>query len=97
MREIENVRKQGIEGWIDDQIDTQPATYHEIYIKEIENDLNGARLDKTYRTNNDIRIEDENLQTAFARAAISGSDQLRQRGCFCIISDTCDLTTRWKY
>ena len=84
MREIENVRKQGIEGWIDDQIDTQPATYHEIYIKEIENDLNGARVDKTYRTNNDIRIEDENLQTAFARAAISGSDQLRQRVAFAL-------------
>ncbi len=84
MSEIENVRKQGIEGWIDDQIDNQPATYHEIYIKEIENDLNGARIDKTYRTNNDIRIEDENLQTAFARAAISGSDQLRQRVAFAL-------------
>ena len=84
MPEIENVRKQGIEGWIDDQIETHPATYHENYIKEIENDMNGARIDKTYRINNDIRIEDENLQTAFARAAISGSDQLRQRVAFAL-------------
>ena len=32
----------------------------------------------------DIRIEDENLQTAFARAAISGPDQLRQRVAFAL-------------
>ncbi|MDB4749159.1 DUF1800 family protein, partial [Akkermansiaceae bacterium] len=84
MPEIEEVRRQGVEGWIDDQIKTQPKTHHESYIREIENDLNGARVDKTYRTNNDIRIEDENLQTAFARAAISGSDQLRQRVAFAL-------------
>ena len=84
MSEIEDVRRQGIEGWIDTQIETQPITYHESYIKEIEDDLNGARIDKTYRTNNDIRIEDENLQTAFARAAISGPDQLRQRVAFAL-------------
>ena len=84
MPEIQNVREQGIEGWIDDQIENQPATYHEHYIKEIENDLNSAQVDKTYRINNNIRIEDDNLQTAFARAAISGSDQLRQRVAFAL-------------
>lgn len=84
MSEIQTVREQGIEGWIDDQIENQPATYHEHYIREIEDDLNSAQVDKTYRINNNMRIEDDNLQTAFARAAISGSDQLRQRVAFAL-------------
>jgi uncharacterized protein (DUF1800 family) len=84
MSEIETVRQLGIEGWIDDQIENQPATHHEDYIQEIENDLNGPRVDQTYRTNNDERVEDENLQSAFARAAISGPDQLRQRVAFAL-------------
>ncbi|MDA7494370.1 hypothetical protein N8485_06225, partial [Akkermansiaceae bacterium] len=33
MPEIEEVRRQGVEGWIDDQIKTQPKTYHESYIR----------------------------------------------------------------
>ena len=82
--EINVVRKQGIEGWIDDQIENQPITHHEDYIREIENDLNGPRVDTTYRTNNGLRVEDENLQSAFARAAISGPDQLRQRVAFAL-------------
>ncbi|MDA7891706.1 DUF1800 family protein [Akkermansiaceae bacterium] len=84
MSEIETVRQLGIEGWIDDQIENKPATHQEDYIQEIENDLNGPRVDHTYRTNNDKRVEDENLQSAFARAAISGPDQLRQRVAFAL-------------
>ena len=75
----------GIESWIDDQISNQPATYQENYIVEIENDLNGPRLDKTYRTrNDDADVDDSNLQSAFARAAVSGPDQLRQRVAFAL-------------
>jgi uncharacterized protein (DUF1800 family) len=84
MSEIENVRRQGIEGWIDDQIESQPATHHEDYIREIENDLNGPRVDNSYHIANNERLEDGNLQSAFARAAISGPDQLRQRVSFAL-------------
>ena len=84
MVDIETVRSMGLESWIDDQIANQPATHHEDYIVQIQEDLNGARLDTTYRTNNDERVEDENLQTAFARAAVSGPDQLRQRVAFAL-------------
>lgn len=85
MEEIRKVRAMGIEGWIDDQIQTQIQTYHEDYIREIQADLNGPRVDLTYRYNNDEdRVEEENLQSAFARAAISGPDQLRQRVAFAL-------------
>ncbi len=84
MSEIESVRQMGVEDWIDDQIENQVATHHEDYIRKIEADLNGPRVDNTYRTNNDERVEDENLQSAFARAAISGQDQLRQRVAFAL-------------
>lgn len=85
LADIDIVRGMGIESWIDDQISNQPATYHENYIVEIENDLNGPRLDKTYRTrNDDADVDDSNLQSAFARAAVSGPDQLRQRVAFAL-------------
>ena len=84
MSTIHEVRGMGLEAWIDDQIEAQVATHHEDYIREIQDDLNGAHVDTTYRTNNDERVEDDNLQSAFARAAISGPDQLRQRVAFAL-------------
>ncbi len=85
MKEINEVREMGIEGWIDDQINRKPVTHHEDYIREIMADLNGPRVDLTYRFNGDeSEVEDSNLQSAFARAAISGPDQLRQRVAFAL-------------
>ncbi len=85
MAEVEKVRATGIEAWIDDQIQNQPRTHHEDYIRKIQADLNGPRVDLSYRYNNDEEnVEEENLQSAFARAAISGPDQLRQRVAFAL-------------
>lgn len=84
LNDINTARTMGIEGWIDDQIQNQPTTHHEDYIREIQADLNGARIDTTYLSNNGNRVEDENLQTSFARAAVSGPDQLRQRVAFAL-------------
>lgn len=85
LAEIDKVRQLGVKAWIEDQIENQPITHHEDYIIEIEDDLNGPRLDETYRTRNDgADIDDSNLQSAFARAAVSGPDQLRQRVAFAL-------------
>lgn len=84
MADIHEVRRMGLEGWIDHQMQTQPATHHEDYIRKIQDDLNGARVDTSYLTNDGERVEDANLQSAFARAAISGPDQLRQRVAFAL-------------
>lgn len=85
MKDIHVVQAMGIESWIDDQINNQPATHHQDYIKEIQADLNGPRLDRTYLFNSDeTQVEEENLQTSFARAALSGPDQLRQRVAFAL-------------
>lgn len=85
MSDIEVVRRMGLEPWINDQIDNQPPTHHEDYILQIQQDLNGPHLDKTYRTSGDDEIvSDENLDSAFARAAVSAPDQLRQRVAFAL-------------
>ncbi|YCM44127.1 DUF1800 family protein [Verrucomicrobiaceae bacterium 227] len=85
MEEIHKVRELGLEAWIDDQINVQPATHHRDYITEIQADLNGPRLDRSYLFNSDeTSVGEENLQTSFARAAISGPDQLRQRVAFAL-------------
>ncbi|MGC6567562.1 MAG: DUF1800 family protein [Akkermansiaceae bacterium] len=85
MTDIQKVQAMGLENWIDDQINNQPPTHHEDYIREIQADLNGPQLDLTYRYDDDeTHVEEENLQTSFARAAISGPDQLRQRVAFAL-------------
>ena len=85
MADIHRVRALGLEAWIDDQINSQPASHHGDYITEIQADLNGPRLDRSYLVNTDeTYVEEQNLQTSFARAAISGPDQLRQRVAFAL-------------
>jgi uncharacterized protein (DUF1800 family) len=85
MEEVQKVRATGIEAWLDDQIQNQPQTHHEDYIREIQADLNGPRVDLSYLYNNDEdNVKEHNLQSAFARAAISGPDQLRQRVAFAL-------------
>ncbi|MGJ8723804.1 MAG: DUF1800 family protein [Roseibacillus sp.] len=82
---IEEVRSMGLEAWIDDQIMGQPPTHHRDYVDEISQDFHGPRTDLTYSYNvgSDF-IDGNNVQTAFARAAISGPDQLRQRVAFAL-------------
>ncbi len=85
LRELDRVQQVGIAAWIDDQITNQPATPHRKYIEQIYADFNGSRTDLTYSFNEmDQFINGNNATTPFARAAISGPDQLRQRVAFAL-------------
>ncbi|MBL9146821.1 MAG: DUF1800 family protein [Verrucomicrobiaceae bacterium] len=80
--DIERVQQLGFEGWINEQ-KTVPVSWHSTYIKQIIADYNGPRADLTYSYNED-NLFGINMQTAFARATIQGSDQLRQRVAFAL-------------
>ena len=84
LEDIDRVQQLGFEGWINDQL-TQPATLHSTYAKAINADLFGPQTDMTYSAGTDNSfLFGHNLNTAFARAAIGGSDQLRQRVAFAL-------------
>ena len=85
MEDIGTVQEMGLEAWIDDQIQNQEATFHSTYLEEIYRDFDGPRVDTTYSFNEmDDFLNGGNYDTAFARAAISGPDQLRQRVAFAL-------------
>lgn len=85
LRELDRAQQLGLADWIDDQITNQPATLHRKYIERIYADFNGPRTDLTYSFNElDQFINGNNATTPFARAALSGSDQLRQRVAFAL-------------
>ncbi len=83
LADIERVQQLGYAGWIAEQ-KALPATLHSTYIKRIIADVNGARADRSYNANEDGFLFGNNMNTAFARAAIQGSDQLRQRVAFAL-------------
>jgi uncharacterized protein (DUF1800 family) len=84
-RSLDRVQQLGLAAWIDDQITNQPATLHRRYIEQIYADFNGPRTDLTYSFNSmDDFINGNNSTTPFARAAIGGPDQLRQRVAFAL-------------
>ncbi|TAK95582.1 MAG: DUF1800 family protein, partial [Verrucomicrobia bacterium] len=94
LREIDRVQQLGFAAWIDDQITNQPATLHKKYIDQIEADFAGPRTDLTYSFNEmDQYINGNNCTTPFARAAIGGADQLRQRVAFAL-SQICVTSRR---
>ncbi len=86
LQEIRQVQQMGIAAWIDDQIENQPATRHRTYLREITADFEGPRvmLDTYNNSPNNLTVHANNIQTSFARAAISGPDQLRQRVAFAL-------------
>lgn len=82
--DIEQVRSLGYGGWIDQQI-ALPVSLQQPYIREIKADAAGPRTVDTYNFNElDQFIHGNNATTPFARNAISGSDQLRQRVAFAL-------------
>ncbi len=82
--EIEAVRQLGYPAWIDQQI-AKPASYLRPYIRQIKADAAGQRADRTYNYNEmDRFVYGNNVTTPFARAAIGGEDQLRQRVAFAL-------------
>ena len=78
--DLERVQQLGYAAWIDEQ-KLKPATLHSTYIKAILADFEGPRVETaSYSANfDDNYVYGHNLPTAFARAAIQGEDQLRQR------------------
>ncbi|MGJ8696263.1 MAG: DUF1800 family protein [Verrucomicrobiaceae bacterium] len=84
--DIEKVRSMGINAWITDQIENQPATHHRDYIEEIMADFDGPRTKLEHYSYNELSdfVNGHNVQSSFARAAISGPDQLRQRVAFAL-------------
>jgi len=92
--ELDRVQQMGFAAWIDDQLTNQPATLHRRYIEQIYADFNGPRTDLTYSFNEmDQFINGNNATTPFARAAIAGPDQLRQRVAFAL-SQICVASRR---
>ncbi|MBP9900080.1 MAG: DUF1800 family protein [Verrucomicrobia bacterium] len=93
-RELDRVQQLGFAAWVDDQITTQPATLHREYLEQVYADFNGSRTDLTYSFNDmDQFINGNNATTPFARAAIAGPDQLRQRVAFAL-SQICVASRR---
>jgi uncharacterized protein (DUF1800 family) len=78
----------GLDSWISDQISNQPPTFHRRYIEQIIADFNHGHTDQSYFTvigdNGKLQIGANNTTTSFARAAIAGPDQLRQRVAFAL-------------
>jgi len=84
-RELDRVAELGIAGWVDDQLTNGVVTLHKKYIEQVYADFNGPRTDLTYSFNDmDQFINGNNCTTPFARAAIGGPDQLRQRVAFAL-------------
>ena len=85
--ELDRVQHLGIAAWTDDQITNQPATLHRTYMDQIYADYQNGHTDHTYLvlTNDGVAAFDpNNCDTAFARAALGGPDQLRQRVAFAL-------------
>jgi uncharacterized protein (DUF1800 family) len=82
MAELDRVQTLGFSAWISDQI-TQPPTYQRPAIEAMIRDLRGPRLDLSYNYNGQD-VSDSNTASAFARGAVAGPDQLRQRVAFAL-------------
>ena len=82
--DIETVQSMGFEAWIDDQV-AKPASHHQPYIRQIKADSVNGRLDPTYDYNEGSSfVTGRNVTTPWARHAIAGPDQLRQRVAFAL-------------
>ncbi len=94
LRELDRVQSLGFAAWIDDQITNQPASLHRKYIDQIETDFSNGHTDHGYSYNEqDGYIFGNNVTTSFARAAVGGGDQLRQRVAFAL-SQICVASRR---
>ncbi len=83
-QDIAQVRALGYAGWIDQQI-ALPVSTLTPYIQQIKADAAGPRVDPTYNFNElDHYVFGNNMTTPFARNAVGGADQLRQRVAFAL-------------
>ncbi len=86
LEDIQRVQTLGYADWITEQMG-QTATRHSDYIQSIYQNMTTQRQREHYSRgggDSDPFLFGNNMQTAFARAAIQGSDQLRQRVAFAL-------------
>lgn len=86
LEDIQRVQTLGYAGWITEEM-ALPATRHSDYIQSIYQNMTTQRQREHYSRgggDSDPFLFGNNMQTAFARAAIQGSDQLRQRVAFAL-------------
>lgn len=86
LEDILRVQQLGYEAWITEQMG-KPASKHATYIQEIYSDMFSSRQARNYSYGGDEPdpfLFGNNMKTAFARAAIQGEDQLRQRVAFAL-------------
>lgn len=86
LEDIQRVQTLGYAGWITEQM-ALPATRHSDYIQSIYQNMTTQRQREHYSRgggDSDPFLFGNNMQTAFARAAIQGGDQLRQRVAFAL-------------
>lgn len=82
--EIEAVRRSGFEAWIAAQV-AAPPSWSQPYIDRIQEDAQGPHHDKSYAFNQLAKYaHGMNVTTPFARNAVGGQDQLRQRVAFAL-------------
>jgi len=81
--ELDRVQQMGFVAWIENQIAT-PPTFHLPYLQGITEDFYGPRHDSSYSVNSETYVNSYNVPTSFARAVLSGPDQLRQRVAFAL-------------
>jgi uncharacterized protein (DUF1800 family) len=85
--ELDRARRLGFAGWINDQITNQPPTLHRPYIEHVYANFQAGGTDHGYvaaMSLGDIAVDANNCSTPFARGAIGGPDQLRQRMAFAL-------------
>jgi uncharacterized protein (DUF1800 family) len=86
LEDIQRVQTLGYGGWITQQMGL-PATRQADYIQSIYDNMTSQRKQENYSRgggDSDPFLFGNNMQTAFARAAIQSSDQLRQRVAFAL-------------
>ena len=87
-RDLDRVRQLGYAGWIDEQITNRAPTFHRAYIEQLYANFAAGRTDHSYYAGindaGDLVIGGQNCMTSFARGAITGPDQLRQRVAFAL-------------
>src|SRR2546430_1088519 len=87
-RELDRVQQLGFARWIDDQMTNQSATFHRPYLEQMYANFQAGHTDHSFllttNDNNEGNVDWLNCDTAFARAALGGPDQLRQRVAFAL-------------
>lgn len=86
LKSINQVRRLGIDGWINEQIEDESPTWHSEFVAQVDADFNGPRTKIDYYAHDEVNdfYHGNVIMSSFARAAVQGEDQLRQRVAFAL-------------